>query len=99
MLDLRIPPFRLRHDGLQWAVTETKVAKEGSKDAGKERDADPSYFGRLSHALLDVFDRLAGREGAESIDALQRAVQTHARAILEAAADIDRQLLAARTGD
>lgn len=98
MLNLQVGSFRLRYDGIQWTVTETKVAEKGAS-AGQERDTDHGYHGRLAHALLDVFDRLQGTEDAGSVEALLRATETHARAIVAAAADADRQLSAMRHGE
>ncbi len=95
MIDLRIGQFRLAYDGVQWTVTRVVIGKEG-KSAGQEREADHGYHGRLAHALQDVFDRLAGQGDSESVAALHAAVDTHARAIHAAVAEIDQQLTAAR---
>lgn len=99
MTDLRIGQFRISYDGIQWTVVRLATIQKEGPTFGQEREADHGYHGRLSHALLDVFDRLAGAEGAESVAALQQAVHTHARAIVEAAAEADRQLLAMRRGE
>jgi hypothetical protein len=96
MLDLRINQFRLAFDGIQWTVTRVATIQKEGATFGQERDTDHGYHGRLSHALRDVFDRLAGSEDASDVAALRRAVDTHARAIVAAAAECDRQLLAMR---
>lgn len=94
MVDLRIGSFRLRHDGIQWTVTTTVTGKS----AREERDSDPSYYTRLSHALDEVLDGGIGAEDAPDVRALLQAVQAHSQAVQDAAADADRQLLAARAG-
>ena len=95
MIDLRFGQYRLAYDGIQWTVTRIATVQKGD-NAGAEREADHGYHGRLAHALLDVFDRLAGQGDSESVEALHAAVDTHARAIHAAAAEIDRQLMALR---
>lgn len=98
MIDFRIAQFRLRYDGIQWTVTETMVAQKGKK-IGEERDTNYGYHGKLSHALLDVFDRLNGQGDAQSVQALLAAVGTHERAIVASVAEVDRQLQHMRHGE
>ena len=97
MIDLRINQYRLTWDGIQWSVVRVATVQKGD-NAGAERETDHGYHGRLSHALQDVMDRLAGSGEAESVQALHAAVDTHARAIYAAAADVERQLMAMRYG-
>jgi hypothetical protein len=98
MIDLRIGQFRLASDGTAWTVTRVAIAQKGD-NIGAERDTEHGYHMRLSHALLDVFDRLNGSEDAESVEALRTAVDTHARAIVESVAELERQLTAMRRGE
>lgn len=89
MADIRVEDYRLRHDGIQWIVTRISIVQKGDK-AGQERESDHSYFARLSHALGDLFERMAGGASADSVASLREDVK-HAEGVLaKVGADVSR---------